>query len=30
MLGVVDSPALQPVADEARARLERVAKALGG
>ncbi len=30
MLGVVDSPALKPVADEARARLERVAKALGG
>jgi uncharacterized protein (DUF302 family) len=29
MLGVVDSPALKPVADEARARLERVAKALG-
>jgi uncharacterized protein (DUF302 family) len=30
MLGVVDSPALKPVADEARARLERVAKALEG
>ena len=30
MLGVVDSPELQPVADEARARLGRVAKALGG
>lgn len=30
MLGVVNSPALKPVADEARARLERVAKALGG
>ena len=30
MLGVVDSPALKPVADEAGARLERVAKALGG
>jgi uncharacterized protein (DUF302 family) len=28
MLGVVDSPALQPVANEARARLERVAQAL--
>jgi uncharacterized protein (DUF302 family) len=28
MLGVVDSPALKPVADEARARLERVAAAL--
>jgi uncharacterized protein (DUF302 family) len=30
MLGVVDSPELKPVADEARARLGRVAKALGG
>jgi len=30
MLGVVDNPALQPIADEARARLERVAKALQG
>ena len=30
MLGVVESPQLEPVADEARARLERVAKALGG
>jgi uncharacterized protein (DUF302 family) len=30
MLGVVDSPELEPVADEARARLGRVAKALGG
>ena len=30
MLGVVENPGLQPVADEARARLERVAKALGG
>jgi uncharacterized protein (DUF302 family) len=30
MLGVVDSPELEPVANEARARLERVAKALGG
>jgi uncharacterized protein (DUF302 family) len=30
MLGVVDSPELAPVADEARARLGRVAKALGG
>lgn len=30
MLGVVDSPELRPVADEAQARLERVAKALGG
>jgi uncharacterized protein (DUF302 family) len=29
MLGVVDSPELAPVADEAQARLERVAKALG-
>ena len=28
MLGVVQSPELQPVADEAGARLERVAKAL--
>ena len=28
MLGVVNNPALQPVADEARARLERVAAAL--
>jgi uncharacterized protein (DUF302 family) len=28
MLGVVDSPALKPVADEAGARLERVAEAL--
>ena len=30
MLGVVDSPALKPVADEAGARLERVAEALRG
>jgi uncharacterized protein (DUF302 family) len=30
MLGVVDSPALKPVADEAGARLERVASALRG
>ena len=30
MLGVVQSPELQPVADEAGARLERVAKALAG
>ena len=30
MLGVVDSAELKPVADEAGARLERVAKALGG
>ncbi len=30
MLGVVDNPALQPVADEARARLERVAERLKG
>jgi len=29
MLGVVDSAELKPVADEAGARLERVAKALG-
>lgn len=28
MLGVVDNPALQPIAAEARARLERVAAAL--
>jgi uncharacterized protein (DUF302 family) len=28
MLGIVQSPELQPVADEAGARLERVAKAL--
>lgn len=28
MLGVIDDPELQPVADEARARLERVAKTL--
>ena len=28
MLGVVANPALQPIADEARARLERVAAAL--
>jgi hypothetical protein len=28
MLGVVDDPALQPIAAEARARLERVAAAL--
>jgi len=30
MLGVVDSPGLEPVANEARARLQRVAKALEG
>jgi uncharacterized protein (DUF302 family) len=30
MLGVVDSAELKPVADEAGARLERVAKALAG
>ena len=29
MLGVVESPELDPVASEARARLERVGKALG-
>jgi uncharacterized protein (DUF302 family) len=29
MLGVVANPDIQPVADEARTRLERVAKALG-
>jgi hypothetical protein len=29
MLGVVDNPGLEPVADEARARLQRVAAALG-
>jgi uncharacterized protein (DUF302 family) len=29
MLGVVDSPELEPVANEARARLQRVAEALG-
>ena len=29
MLGVVESPELEPVASEARARLERVGKALG-
>ncbi len=29
MLGVVSNPAVRPVADEARAKLERVAKALG-
>ena len=28
MLGIVDNPALKPIADEARARLERVAKKL--
>lgn len=28
MLGVVQNPALKPIADEARARLERVAQAL--
>lgn len=28
MLGVVSNPALQPIADEARARLERVAQSL--
>jgi hypothetical protein len=28
MLGVVQNPALEPVADEARARLQRVAQAL--
>lgn len=30
MLGVIENPDLQPVGDEARARLERVFKALGG
>ncbi len=30
MLGVVSNPALKPVADEARARLERVAQSLRG
>jgi uncharacterized protein (DUF302 family) len=30
MLGVVESPELEPVANEARARLGRVAMALGG
>ena len=30
MLGIVQSPELQPVADEAGARMERVAKALAG
>ena len=30
MLGVVDSPGLEPVANEAPARLQRVAKALEG
>lgn len=30
MLGVVSNPALQPVADEARARLEKVAQVLQG
>ncbi len=30
MLSMVDNPKLQPVADEARARLGRVAAALGG
>ena len=30
MLNMVDNPDLQPVADEARARLARVAKALSG
>jgi uncharacterized protein (DUF302 family) len=29
MLGVVDSPGLEPVANEARARLQRVVEALG-
>jgi uncharacterized protein (DUF302 family) len=29
MLGVVDNPGLEPVANEARARLQRVAEALG-
>ncbi len=28
MMGVIDNPALKPIADEARARLERVAQAL--
>ena len=28
MMGVVDNPALNPIADEARARLERVAQSL--
>lgn len=30
MLGVVDNPAVSPIAGEARARLERVVTALGG
>lgn len=30
MLGVVENPEIDPVADEARTRLERVAQALGG
>jgi uncharacterized protein (DUF302 family) len=30
MLGVGENPALAPVADEARSRLQRVVKALGG
>lgn len=30
MLGVVENPALNPVADEARSRLQRVIEALGG
>ncbi len=30
MLGVISNPALKPVADEARVRLERVAKSLRG
>jgi len=30
MLGVVESPELEPVASQARARLERVARALSG
>ncbi len=30
MLGVVENPALTPVANEARARLQRVIQALGG
>lgn len=30
MLGVSDNPALEPVADEARKRVQRVIKALGG
>ena len=30
MLGVVENPALNPVADEARSRLQRVIDALGG